>query len=96
MVPIDAKTRMRPHTGRYAISCTCTCAQAGLPFTDANAPIPHYYVLGDAFSDLAVPTAAAVTAYTTIGHPHPSGAYYLIETHHPRPFETVFGATPRQ
>lgn len=93
VVTIDAKTRMRPHTGRYAISRASV--QAGLQFTGANAPVPLYYVLGDAFSDLAVLTPAEVSAYTAIGHLQPSGAYYLIEAHHARPFEGVFGATPQ-
>ncbi|WUI01562.1 hypothetical protein OHR68_07000 [Spirillospora sp. NBC_00431] len=93
VVTIDAKTRMRPHTGRYAISRACI--QAGLQFAGANAPIPLYYVLGDACSDLAVLTPAEVSAYTMAGHLHPSGAYYLIDARHARPFKAVFGATPQ-
>lgn len=93
VVTIDAKTRMRPHTGRYAISRACV--QAGLQFAGANAPIPLYYVLGDASSDLAVLTPAEISAYTMIGHLHPSGAYYFVEAHRARHFDTVFGAIPQ-
>ncbi|MFB4317795.1 hypothetical protein [Actinomadura sp. 21ATH] len=93
VVVIDAKTRSRPHTGRYAISRTCV--RAGLQFVGANAPIPLYYVLGDISDNLTVLTPAEISAYTKTGHLHPSGAYYLIEARHAHPFEAVFGTTPQ-
>ncbi|MFI0453694.1 hypothetical protein [Actinomadura sp. 6N118] len=90
LVAIDAKSRMRSDTGRYAISSQCL--QAGLQFIGINAPVPLYYVMGDTRTGLSVLTPAEVAAYRSIAHPHPGGAYFLVDASLARPFDDVFGA----